>query len=380
MKKLVLCLMIAAGAFCRASEFQLFVVPQLNPENMVSFKKSLASHIGSVRTTKYLVYGAMAVGACEIVRRFFASHAQDAVTVKDHSELLHRVDELERERGPLERRVHGLEKGKQVPSTDWIPWMKGRAQAFGRKVDEWVPSWISNIAKMYAISQATSIVWRKIPQVDGYIGFNPTINWCMFNGTSLMDGLGGFKNWQQAMIMQPGKHFNEDPELPVMNLNKKSFALCSHALVSSMEQVLGYMGYVTEKLKPDDKNYLLLKARSEVCMEAISAEMVELIELMNLFLGSETVNAHELGYLLEAWHLKVILILDHLEDFEAVTLAVGFAERDGTGGRFNEIRSFIAPQIPGKPEPQRTVGPLEEAVTDTVAEVAEKVASVSRYL
>ncbi len=385
MKKLVLCMLLAVGAFCSASqkeEFQLMIVPDLKAENMLSFKKSLTSQMNSVKTTKYLVYGALAVGGIEMVRRtFFASSDANMVQQKDHVALLRKVDDLEKERDDLKSRVGDLETGRVVPATQWIHWFKDKTKAFGRTVDEWVPSWMSGIVKMYLLSQATSIVWRKVPQIDSYMGLNPTINWCMFSGTSFLEGLGGFKNWYQALIMQPDKHFNEDAQAPVRNLNKKSFAVCCHSLVGAMEEVLGYMSYVTDKLIPTDKNYLVLKARSEVCMESIDAEMKELIGIMNAFLSEESVDAQILGYLMEMWHLKIILILDHLEDFEPVTLATGFKERDGKGGRFNEIKAFINPQIPGKPEPTATTGPLEEAATEAIEEVAEKANAVaSKFL
>ena len=70
------------------------------------------------------------------------------------------------------------------------------------------------------------------------------------------------------------------------------------------------------------------------------------------------------------YHLKTFLILDHLEDFEPVTLAVGFAERDGKG-KFNAFKEFIAPQIPRKPEADPTTGPLEETATEVVSQIAQ---------
>ena len=117
------------------------------------------------------------------------------------------------------------------------------------------------------------------------MGLNPTINWCMFTGTPFLDSVQGFMNWYHVFQVEPEKYFDaEHPEEPIKNLNKKSFALCGHTFVSAMEQVLGYMNYVTEQLKPTDKNYLVLKARAEVCMEAIDAEMKEIIPMMNAFL------------------------------------------------------------------------------------------------
>ncbi len=370
--------MLVAGAFCRASqheEFQLLVVPQLKTDNMMRYKKSLANQMGSVTITKYLVYGAMAVGACEMLRRFFTPIDRDAITMKDHAELADRVRILEEERKKMSARVHKLEGDKVAPSAHWIPWIKNKAQAFGRKVDEWVPSWMSGVAKMYLLSQATSIVWGKIPQIDRYMGLNPTINWCMFSGTpSFIDALGGFISWYQALHLEPDKHFNpEDQEAALTNINKKSFAVHGHALVTSMEQVLGYMSYVTERLKPTANNYLLLKARSEVCMEAINSDMKELIEMMNAFLLEDPINQQILDIMMNYWHLKVILILDHLENFEPVTLAAGFAERDGRG-RFNDIKQFIAPAVRQKPAPEPTKGPLEEMAGDVFSQVVQTIA------
>ena len=160
-------MLVAVGAFCSAShkeeEFQLLIIPQLKSENMLSFKKSLANQMSSVKATKYLVYGALIAGGVEMIRRnFFASSAANPVTTKEHSDLLKRVGELEQERDTLKGRVDGLEAGRVIPPAQWLPWIKAKTVAFGKKVNEWVPNWVSSIAKMYLLSQATSIVLGKV--------------------------------------------------------------------------------------------------------------------------------------------------------------------------------------------------------------------------
>ena len=300
MKKILLCMMLFAGAFCNASQneedYTPLIVPQLNAQKSVSFKKSLANQMRSVKTTKYLVYGALALGGFELIRRYITSRVNDEVRPSEHSELAARVRRLEEGRRKLDGRVEKLEGPKPAASTHWIPWIKDKAQAFGRKVDSFMPSWLSGFAKLYLLSEVTSLVWRKIPQIDDYMGLNPTMNWCVFGGTGFRDSFDGYIDWYLG-------HF--DPEnagvLRSETINKKGLTMCGQALVSSMDQVLGYMSYVTEQLKPSDKNYQLLKVQAEVCMEAVEADMKEFIGMMNEFLTEEAEGEAFLDAILQSW-------------------------------------------------------------------------------
>lgn len=371
MKKLLVGTLVMAGALCHAmehAEFNIYAVPQLNPEKMIEFKKSLGRQMSSVNTTKLLVYGALAAGAVAGTYRYFFSTDNSPVLQKDHNDLLKRVHDLETERDGLKGRVSALETANPAAKTEWMPWLTQHARSAGRTVGEWIPT----IAKMWAYSQIANIIWRQVPTVDGYMALNPTINWCMLTGTPFIDSVGGFITWYQALHLEPGKHFDpENLEAPMKNLDKKGFAICCRTFVSSMEQVLGYMDFVKERLNPKVENYLVLKARCEVSIEGIAEQMSELIEMMNAFLQEDEVSLQVLEGMMQFWQAKVFLIISQLENFEPVTIAAGFKERDGKG-RFNDVKRFILPQLDRmKPEAEPTVGPMEEIATDVVSQVAQ---------
>ncbi len=341
--------------------------------------------MSSVKTTRYLVYGALAIGGFELMRRCFISGENDPVKLTDHGALLRRVGHLENERDGIKTRVDRLDGGSQT-ATHWIPWIKDKVTAFRKNANYFIPGWIaSGVMTFFLVPAAFSYVknkfpqiedyisyiGNKIPQVDAYTGLNPTINWCMFTGTPFLESLGAFIGWYEGLELD--KQFDaENPEAPLMNLNKKDYAGCCRSLVSAMEKVLGYMSYVTEQLKPTDKKYLILKASSEVSMDAITAEMKELVAMMNVFLTEEFIDAQMLDNMMTFWNLKMILILDSLEDFEHVTLAAGYTERDGKG-RFNFIKKAIAPKLPRKPEAAPTTGPLEDVASEIFSQVAQTV-------
>jgi len=370
MKELYMGMLLVGGALHQGllQAFDPKSVEQMKTENMVAFKKSLEGQISSVKMTKYLVYGGLAFGACEGVRRLFFTSDNASVTKKEHDDLQKRVDLLT---GDLQNRVTLLE-GANPPGEVQTNLMVAEAciKFVGAKLGEWVPS----IVKMYAYSQAASIMWRHLPQVDKYIGFNPTINWCMYNGTGFVDSIGEFMNWCRAIGLEPGKHFDqENPEAPLKNLNMKSYAVACHSLVASMEQVLGYMDFVRNRLDPKCEKYEVLKTRSENAMGTIAQQTQELVEMVNGFLREEAITLEVFDAMMQFWQVKMFLIVEQLEAFEPVTIAAGFIERDGKG-RFNEIKRFIAPQFAAmKPKAEPTTGLFEGIATDALSEVAQAV-------
>ena len=365
-------MLLGAGAFCSASqqeEFNLLAVPQLKSENVVAFKESLASQMSRVRMTKYLVYGALAFGTFEMIRRSFFSEDTSPVTQKDHAELAKKVGDVEKFKG----RIDALERNAHIPGiqTQWLPWITDKVTSAGQKVGEWLPS----IVKAYLYSQAGSVVLRHVPQIDGYIALNPTINWCMLSGTPFIDAIGSFMGWFQALQLEPGKYLDpHNPDAPLKNLDKRSLAISCHDLVSAMEQVLGYMDYVTESLNPKDEKYLIQKSRAEICRETIATEMKAFIVMMNAFLQEESITAEIFDGMMSFWHAKMFLIVQQLENFEPVTIAAGFKERDGKGN-FNLIKKYLLPNLERKPEPAPTVGPLQQLGGDIIGQVAQTVFS-----
>lgn len=375
MKKIVLSAVLALGVSCRASQpvgFDLFTIPQLNETKVTAFKDSLASKMKRVQAAKLLSYGAFAYGSFELVRRTFFSNDAGAVTQKDHNDLAKQVKALETQKNDLNRRVILLEGNHPAVAQGWMSWGAGRVKSMWKTTSDNVPDIFKSLVSGYMISYAASALFTHLPHVDSYLGFNPTVNWCMFNGTLFVESISDFLNWYQAFQAEPGKYFDpQNPEAPLRNLNLKSFAICSHTFVSSIEQVLGYMAYVTAALDTKDPNYLVLKARSEVCMETISLEATELIEMIKAFLREEQKSYGVLDGMLRYWQVKMLKIVDQFENFEPVALAAGFNEREGRG-RFSVLKKFIVPQIDSsKPEPAHQPGPLEEVTNDIISSAQE---------
>lgn len=373
MKKILLGAFIAAGALCRASEMsenQLFVIPHLEIKNSLAFHKSLEARVNRVKYTKYAVIGAMALGACEVARRYFFATDTGEVSQKEVRELQDKVGQLETNRDDLIKRVGDLEKGVVNPAiaTDWMPWLVDKTKSAGQKVSGWVP----NIVKMWAYSQGASMVFHQLPSFDRYIGFAPTIGWCMHTGTPFIDSLGDFFNWYNELRLDQ-RTDSQDSQATPMKINKKGFAVCCHRFTSAVEKVLGYMSFATESLNQKDQNYFILKARSELCTESITAHMKELIDMMNAFLLEEPVTEEILDGMMNFWHIKVLLIVDQLESFEPVTLDAGFQERSGHSS-FNDIKRFLNPRAAQlKPERAPEVGPVEAIGTEMLSQVAQYV-------
>jgi hypothetical protein len=372
MKRIVLSAVLAFGVSSKASQpsgFDLFTIPQMKEEKIAAFKNSLSAQVRIVQATKLLTYGALAYGSFEFLRRTFFAQDSSRVTQAAHRYLATQVKTLEDNTFSIATRVSILEgRNLGVGPQDWMSWCIGRAKSMWRSTSNSVPDVFKSIASMYIYSQVANTMFSRLPSVDSYLGFNPTMNWCMFNGSTFVEAIGDFLNWYQAFQAEPGKYFDpQNPEAPLKNLNMKSFALCSHNFVSSMEQLLGYMTYVTSVLDTKDPNYPLLKARSEVCMETISLEATELIEMIRAFLKEEQKGYDILDGMLRYWQVKMLKIVGQFENFEPVAVAAGFKEREGRG-QFNVIKKFIVPHIDSsKPEPLHQVGPLEEATSDILS-------------
>jgi hypothetical protein len=373
MKKLLICVFIATGAPCRASEVsekQLFVIPQLELKNSLSFHKSLEARMSRVKYTRYAVYGAMALGACDLARRYFSPTYPSNVSKEEFEELETKVTELAKNGDTLKAQVSGLEALKANPAiaTDWIPWLIYKTKSAGQKLSDWVP----NIVKMWAYSQGASIVFHQLPTFDRYIGFVPTFEWCMYKGTPFIESLGAFFNWYNELRLDQSVGF-EDSAAMAKKINKKGFALCCHSFTSAVEKLLGYMNFATESLNKKDQNYFILKGRSELCTESIALHMRELIDMMNAFLAEDPLTEEILDSMMNFWHIKVLSIVDQLENFESVTLAAGFQDRNGHSS-FNDIKRFLNPRaVQLKPEMAPQSGPLEAVGTEMLSQVAQYV-------
>jgi hypothetical protein len=101
--------------------------------------------------------------------------------------------------------------------------------------------------------------------------------------------------------------------------------------------------------------------------------MRELIDMMNAFLAEDPLTEEILDSMMNFWHIKVLSIVDQLENFESVTLAAGFQDRNGHSS-FNDIKRFLNPRaVQLKPEMAPQSGPLEAVGTEMLSQVAQYV-------
>ena len=365
MKKLVLSILVLSGS-CFAmdsdisqaeeSQFELCKVPHLSTDNMAAFQKQLKGRVRSGNTARALAWGAGALGGFYLLSRWFDTHANDAVTKGElATQVMPLVAQLEKDRNALQARVASLETGRPAGSTRWFTWFSDQATDFAKAAGNWLPG----IVQGFIFHQVTGLVWKQLPAFGEYLEMTPTINWCLFKGTNFTEVLSQYINWYQSLIMNPHRGFN-----------RNEFALCSHQLVTEVEKVVGYMGYVTSLIKPGMENAHILQERAKGSMDSIVEEMIEYVDISNEFLVDDNLTPDMIDGMMLFWQRKIFAILCHLENFEVVTQATGCDDPDDPP-RFNKIKKFVAPKWERfAPEPQQP-DPEEEMLKNLVSQVAQ---------
>ncbi len=336
MKKILFCMLVASGAIYATpatqesiTEFNILVVPQIKDEAVQKFQNRLTKQMRAVNIATPLVYGAGAAGIGYMLYRMFLSDDNSYIRRSDLDGLRRVIINKGQEQAELKRRVDALAAGTPAV-TSWAPWLSTQVSGAASTIGSWIPA----IIKGFAYQQAASVFYRQFPSIGNFLSTTPSVDWAMLSGTHFVTTIQQFHNWFGVTL--------NNPQRPV---DLKLFAVCGHQLVTEIEKVIGYMHYIQNQLKPDS---LVLKARSETCIEGVYTEMKELIPVMNGFIADGTGDPQVTVGMLQYWIKSMFGVITHLENFDLVAQAVGYKGREGI---FNYLKkNYLPAGIPTKPE------------------------------
>ncbi len=239
----------------------------------------------------------------------------------------------------INNRLTGLENRFPAPAPQdpgLLEQLWGGLRSFGSWVLGWTPSFVQNILKNEAYTQARMILFGSLPfsiNAASYLLETYSLQRCMTKTTQFYEAIYGIMNWIFTVMADP---HNAQPEM---------FAdLVAHGKiwVAQMEKILGYMRFITSRLDEDLHNVEI--TRAEACISSIRAELNALANKINLFTKGTGDIPERKTMMCIALKTSLFKIICQMENFSPVLAAAGYPNDFEP---FPALKTYILPELQG---------------------------------
>ena len=243
---------------------------------------------------------------------------EDGLSGRRYNDLSDRLRRLEREFKPA----------KDYSGMGWGRYFWEKSKGFAHGVGSMVPKIGGGVVSVIAISQASSIAARLLPNIGDYLFEGRTIAWCIETKTSLRRSIRDLAAWSDTIVDEE----NDAIALACLTLSMNIF-------VKEVEKVLGFACIIQDRLKPDMTREA---KRAEVSVALIKKYVADLVrESNNRIVGKKPFDKPQFASFIKR---TMVGIIGQMEKFEIVEQATGYdnLERLQT---FDNLRAELNPEV-----------------------------------
>ena len=235
---------------------------------------------------------------------------------------------------------------KIVPKQGWGTWVYGYGVGFAGWVKATTVLIAASMLRTHLMSEAGKVIWPIVPTFGRYLWIRPTMVWAMTQKSKFYDAITSLTNWTRVVLNEPDS-----------SKAQHELVMCGNQFVIEMETILGYMGFILDKLvdeKEINPNLPLefYRQRGMSCMQTIALDVERLVSTINHFASLGYEHQEKIRPMIEIMHKILFSIVCQMENFGSVVKEAGYIE-ELEKDVFDGLKSYVLPRwrsISLKPE------------------------------